>query len=60
MRDIPAPDKPKVEPKEEWAINIDINTPVGDFYKRIPDMAYKVNLTPELITTSHVCMGLLN
>ena len=28
--------------KEEWAVKVDINTPVEDFYKRIPDMAYKV------------------
>ncbi|XP_071154128.1 superkiller complex protein 2-like [Mytilus edulis] len=27
--------------KEEWAINVDIDHPVDDFYKRIPDMAYK-------------------
>jgi hypothetical protein len=28
--------------KEEWAIKVDINSPVEDFHKRIPDMAYKV------------------
>ncbi|XP_033732664.1 helicase SKI2W-like [Pecten maximus] len=27
--------------KEEWAVNVDIDAPVEDFYKRIPDMAYK-------------------
>ena len=32
----------KVEPKEEWAVDIDVKQPVDDFYKRIPDMAYKV------------------
>ena len=28
--------------REEYAIKVDINSPVDDFYKRIPDMAYKV------------------
>jgi hypothetical protein len=32
----------RAEPKEEWAINIDVKQPVDDFYKRIPDMAYTV------------------
>ena len=41
-KSVPAGEKTKAEPKEEWAINVDINTPVHDFYKRIPDMAYKV------------------
>ena len=31
-----------VQPKEEWAVEVDIKQPVDDFYKRIPDMAYKV------------------
>ncbi len=30
------------EQKEEWAVRVDIKTPVEDFYKRIPDMAFKV------------------
>ena len=30
--------------KEEWAIKVDVNSPVQDFHKRIPDMAYKVRL----------------
>ncbi|KAK3088659.1 hypothetical protein FSP39_022012 [Pinctada imbricata] len=33
--------KPVRAPKEEWAVDVDINHPVHDFYKRIPDMAYK-------------------
>ena len=28
--------------KEEWAFDVDIDHPVDDFYKRIPQMAYKV------------------
>ena len=27
----PAGDRAKAEPNEEWAINVDINTPVDDF-----------------------------
>ncbi|XP_045196087.2 SKI2 subunit of superkiller complex protein-like [Mercenaria mercenaria] len=38
----------KEEPKEEWAINIDVNQPVDDFYKRIPDMAYKWPFEPDV------------
>lgn len=30
------------QPKEEWAVHVDIKTPVDDFYKRIPVMAKKV------------------
>ncbi|XP_060071895.1 superkiller complex protein 2-like [Ylistrum balloti] len=33
--------KIKTVVKEEWAVNVDIDAPVEDFYKRIPDMAYK-------------------
>ncbi|XP_014780595.1 SKI2 subunit of superkiller complex protein [Octopus bimaculoides] len=36
----PAAPKPEEE-KEVWAVNIDTKTPVDDFYKRIPVMAYK-------------------
>ena len=42
VKTAPYSEKAQVEPKEEWAINVDINTPVDDFYKRIPVMAYKV------------------
>ncbi|XP_029633587.1 helicase SKI2W [Octopus sinensis] len=36
----PAAPKPEEE-KEVWAVNVDTKTPVDDFYKRIPVMAYK-------------------
>lgn len=32
----------KREEREEWAVSIDVNTPVDDFHTRVPDMAYKV------------------
>ncbi|WAR31042.1 SKIV2-like protein [Mya arenaria] len=28
------------EEKEEWAFKVDVDAPVDDFYKRVPDMAY--------------------
>jgi hypothetical protein len=34
-------DKEK-EKKERWAIQVDISSPVDNFYKLIPDPAYKV------------------
>ncbi|XP_062604203.1 superkiller complex protein 2-like [Saccostrea cucullata] len=33
--------RPSYEKKEEWAIKVDTDHPVEDFYQRIPDMAYK-------------------
>ena len=36
------PAAPAGETKEEWAEMVDVNTPVDDFYKRIPVMAHKV------------------
>lgn len=38
----------KEEPQEQWAINVDVNHPVEDFYKRIPDMAYKWPFEPDV------------
>ncbi|CAG5116731.1 unnamed protein product, partial [Candidula unifasciata] len=35
------PLKKETTAKEQWAVNIDVSSPVHDFYKRIPDMAYK-------------------
>ncbi|XP_041428816.1 helicase SKI2W [Xenopus laevis] len=37
-----APLFPEVEvPKEHWAVPLDSNSPVADFYKQIPDLAFK-------------------
>ena len=30
---------------DSWAVKVDINSPVDDFYQRVPDMAYKVRLS---------------
>jgi len=37
-----APGADRKQDKEEWAIKVDVDAPVDDFYKRVPDMAYKV------------------
>ncbi|KAL5012765.1 hypothetical protein ScPMuIL_011316 [Solemya velum] len=37
-----------VQPKEEWAVHVDIKTPVDDFYKRIPVMAKKWDFEPDV------------
>lgn len=44
------PDSPEAKPlprdepaKEQWSLKLDVNEPVKDFYKRIPDMAYQVS-----------------
>ena len=31
----------------KWAIAVDIKTPVHDFHKRVPDMAFKVTHVTE-------------
>ncbi|XP_064407997.1 superkiller complex protein 2 isoform X2 [Latimeria chalumnae] len=39
----------KPEPvKEQWAIPVDISTPVDDFYKRIPDPAFRWPFEPDV------------
>ncbi|KAG8536265.1 hypothetical protein GDO81_026784 [Engystomops pustulosus] len=37
----PAP-LPEEAPQEQWAVPLNSHSPVDDFYKRIPDLAYKV------------------
>ena len=34
---------PKLAATYEYAVKVDVNTPVTDFHRRIPQMAYKVN-----------------
>ncbi|XP_005103863.1 helicase SKI2W [Aplysia californica] len=40
--------KKAAPPKEEWAVKVDISSPVHDFYKRIPNMAYKWPFEPDI------------
>uniref|UniRef100_A0A670ZRN9 SKI2 subunit of superkiller complex n=1 Tax=Pseudonaja textilis TaxID=8673 RepID=A0A670ZRN9_PSETE len=37
-----------VPPKEQWAILVDVSSPVDDFYKRIPDPAFKWPFEPDV------------
>nr|KAG5700480.1 hypothetical protein BaRGS_013967 [Batillaria attramentaria] len=43
-----APKKRTEEKKEQWARKVDVNSPVTDFYKRVPDMAYKWPFEPDV------------
>ncbi|XP_052223384.1 helicase SKI2W-like isoform X15 [Dreissena polymorpha] len=38
----------KAEDKEEWAVMVDVDAPVDDFYKRVPDMAHKWPFEPDV------------
>uniref|UniRef100_A0A670I067 SKI2 subunit of superkiller complex n=1 Tax=Podarcis muralis TaxID=64176 RepID=A0A670I067_PODMU len=44
----PAPAAASEPPKEQWAIPVDISSPVDDFYKRIPDPAFKWPFEPDV------------
>lgn len=33
---------PKPQPQEQWAIPVDVTSPVGDFYRIIPQPAFQV------------------
>lgn len=42
---------PKPAPQEQWAVPVDVTSPVGDFYRLIPQPAFQVlhtGLTPPL------------
>ncbi|KAK7095479.1 superkiller complex protein 2-like [Littorina saxatilis] len=36
------------EKKESWAVKVDVNSPVTEFYKRVPNMAYKWPFEPDV------------
>ncbi|XP_058028782.1 superkiller complex protein 2 [Ahaetulla prasina] len=44
----PAPAPATVPPKEQWAILVDVSSPVDDFYKLIPDPAFKWPFEPDV------------
>uniref|UniRef100_A0A8C8SWU6 Ski2 like RNA helicase n=1 Tax=Pelusios castaneus TaxID=367368 RepID=A0A8C8SWU6_9SAUR len=44
----PPPAAPLQPPKEQWAIPVDISSPVDDFYKRIPDPAFRWPFEPDV------------
>ncbi|XP_067416357.1 superkiller complex protein 2 [Emydura macquarii macquarii] len=39
---------PLQPPKEQWAIPVDVSSPVDDFYKRIPDPAFRWPFEPDV------------
>ncbi|KAM9119587.1 LOW QUALITY PROTEIN: superkiller complex protein 2 [Pangshura tecta] len=39
---------PPQPPKEQWAIPVDVSSPVDDFYKRIPDPAFRWPFEPDV------------
>ncbi|XP_076455159.1 superkiller complex protein 2-like isoform X1 [Babylonia areolata] len=43
-----APKRKAERKKEQWAVMVDVNTPVSNFYKRVPDMAYKWPFEPDV------------
>lgn len=59
--------------KGKWAVEVDVSSPVTDFYKKIPSMAYQVryiqgfhpfansvNKTIEIISKNNNCKNLLD
>lgn len=44
----PAQAAPPEPPKEQWAIPVDTSSPVDDFYKRIPDPAFRWPFEPDV------------
>ncbi|XP_044275643.1 helicase SKI2W isoform X3 [Varanus komodoensis] len=44
----PTPAQAADAPKEQWAVPVDISSPVDDFYKRIPDPAFKWPFEPDV------------
>ncbi|XP_014445565.1 helicase SKI2W [Tupaia chinensis] len=41
------PEPPKPPPQEQWAIPVDITSPVGDFYRLIPQPAFQWPFEPD-------------
>lgn len=44
----PLTELPKPPPQEQWAIPVDITSPVGDFYRRIPQPAFQWAFEPDV------------
>uniref|UniRef100_A0A8D1D193 Superkiller complex protein 2 n=1 Tax=Sus scrofa TaxID=9823 RepID=A0A8D1D193_PIG len=42
------PEPPKPPPQEEWAIPVDVTSPVGDFYRLIPQPAFQWAFEPDV------------
>lgn len=47
------PEPPKPLPQEQWAIPVDVTSPVGDFYRLIPQPAFQVGWpSPHMLPSS--------
>uniref|UniRef100_A0A452EEL4 Superkiller complex protein 2 n=1 Tax=Capra hircus TaxID=9925 RepID=A0A452EEL4_CAPHI len=42
------PEPPKPPPQEQWAVPVDVTSPVGDFYRLIPQPAFKWAFEPDV------------
>ncbi|XP_055984141.1 superkiller complex protein 2 isoform X2 [Sorex fumeus] len=42
------PEPPKPQPQEQWAIPVDVTSPVGDFYRLIPQPAFQWAFEPDV------------
>ncbi|KAF3815192.1 helicase SKI2W [Mirounga leonina] len=42
------PEPPKPLPQEQWAIPVDVTSPVGDFYRLIPQLAFQWAFEPDV------------
>uniref|UniRef100_A0A8C6FP58 SKI2 subunit of superkiller complex n=1 Tax=Moschus moschiferus TaxID=68415 RepID=A0A8C6FP58_MOSMO len=42
------PEPPKPPPQEQWAIPVDVTSPVGDFYRLIPQPAFQWPFEPDV------------
>uniref|UniRef100_A0A8I3NUP8 Ski2 like RNA helicase n=1 Tax=Canis lupus familiaris TaxID=9615 RepID=A0A8I3NUP8_CANLF len=45
---ISPPEPPKPVPQEQWAIPVDVTSPVGDFYRLIPQPAFQWSFEPDV------------
>ncbi|XP_046323773.1 superkiller complex protein 2 [Marmota monax] len=45
---ISPPEPPKPPPQEQWAIPVDVTSPVGDFYRLIPQPAFQWAFEPDV------------
>ncbi|KAM9234586.1 superkiller complex protein 2 isoform 1-T1 [Dugong dugon] len=45
---VSTPEVPKPPPQEQWAIPVDVTSPVGDFYRLIPQPAFQWAFEPDV------------
>uniref|UniRef100_A0A8C6IG21 Superkiller complex protein 2 n=1 Tax=Mus spicilegus TaxID=10103 RepID=A0A8C6IG21_MUSSI len=45
---VSTPEPPKPPPQEQWAVPVDVTSPVGDFYRLIPQPAFQWAFEPDV------------